>query len=283
VERLAQALGEGIESILPVQPITPYQERLPSLEPIRTATGIEIAIKRLLGNLCKRLQQEEKGLRKGTLTLYRVDGKTQQIEIGTNRASSNAEHLFKLFELKINTIKPALGIELFLLEAPVVEDLPAIQETFWKQTGGSDQGMIAELLDKLAGKLGMQTIHRYLPEEHYWPERSVKLATSLEEKTLTRWRTDLPRPVHLLCHPEPIEVMVQVPDYPPAHFIYKGQLYIVRKADGPERIEQEWWIQQGHHRDYYCLEDESGARYWVFRLGHYNSSEPKWFIHGFFA
>jgi len=283
VERLKQALGEGIETIEPVQPIQPYQERLPSLEPIRTAVGIEIAIKRLLENLCKRLQQEEKGLRKALLKLFRVDGKQQQIAIGTNRASSNAEHLFKLFELRISSIEPALGIELFLLEASVVEDLPAIQETIWKTTGRSDHSAIAELLDKLAGKLGMQTIHRYLPDEHYWPERSVKLAVSLDEEPLAAWRTDLPRPVHLLRQPEAIDVMVQIPDYPPAHFRYKGELHIVKKADGPERIEQEWWIQQGQHRDYYCLEDENGARYWIFRLGHYDSGEPKWFIHGFFA
>jgi len=60
-------------------------------------------------------------------------------------------------------------------------------------------------------------------------------------------------------------------------------LHNVKKADGPERIEQEWWIQQGLYRDYYCVEDDTGARYWLFRLGHYENNEPKWFLHGFFA
>jgi hypothetical protein len=32
----------------PVEPIEPYQERLPCMEPISTATGIEIALKQLL-------------------------------------------------------------------------------------------------------------------------------------------------------------------------------------------------------------------------------------------
>lgn len=282
VERLAQALGEETEAIEPVLPIQPYQERLPSLEPIRTATGIEIAIRHLLEKLCHRLQQEEKGLRKAILKLYRVDGKTQQVEIGTSRPSSHTEHLFKLFELKINTIAPALGIELFILEAPVVEELPGVQETFWK-TAGCNYKEVAELLDKLAGKIGMQAIHRYLPDEQFWPERSIKLASNLDEMPSTNWPTDLPRPIHLLNTPEAIDVMVRIPDYPPVHFRYKGQLHLVKKADGPERIEQQWWITRGEHRDYYCLEDEKGARYWVFRLGHYGSDEPKWFLHGFFA
>ena len=56
------------------------------------------------------------------------------------------------------------------------------------------------------------------------------------------------------------------------------------KADGPERIEREWWLEGGEHRDYYIVEDEDGQRYWLFRSGHYTVSDTKqWFIHGFFA
>ncbi|MGV2481986.1 UNVERIFIED_CONTAM: DNA polymerase Y family protein, partial [Salmonella enterica subsp. enterica serovar Weltevreden] len=45
----------------------------------------------------------------------------------------------------------------------------------------------------------------------------------------------------------------------------------------------EWWLQKGLYRDYYCVEDEQGKRYWLFRSGDYASDEVKWFIHGFFA
>ena len=67
------------------------------------------------------------------------------------------------------------------------------------------------------------------------------------------------------------------------NFRYKDELHLVAKADGPERIEQEWWMQQGEHRDYYILEDDKGRRYWVFRSGHYNEEGSAWFLHGFFA
>ena len=67
-------------------------------------------------------------------------------------------------------------------------------------------------------------------------------------------------------------------------FRYKGELHRIKKADGPERIEREWWLETGAHRDYYCVEDEKGQRYWLFRLGHYDADQPhQWFIHGFFA
>jgi protein ImuB len=275
-------LGTEPELLNPVQPPPLYQEWLPALEPIRTAKGIEIALQRLLDTLCERFFNEGKGMRTGTFKGYRVDGKIEQISIGTNRASRNAAHLFKLFELKIPEIEPALGIELFVLEATLVEEVSETQEALWSMRN-SDHTAIAELLDNIAGKVGMKSIHRYLPLEHHWPEASIKEVSSLVEEPETAWRTDRPRPLHLLPHPEPIEVMVALPDYPPLHFRYKGNLIKVAKADGPERIEQEWWLQTGPPRDYYYVEDENGARYWLFRLGTYENGKPQWFLHGFFA
>lgn len=280
--RLHQALGVEEELIEPVKPPEPYHERLPCLEPIVNAGGIAIALQRLLETLCTRLKTEGKGLRTACLQCYRVDGEIKQVDIATNRPSSNSDHLFKLFDIKLSTIEPALGIELFVLEAPVVEDNIATQNKLWKATGGLDDVALAELLDRLAGKIGAGCITRFLPDEHYWPERSVKQATSLQEQKTSEWKLDRPRPIQLLARPERIDVTAPVPDYPPMNFRYKGKLHKIVRADGPERIEQEWWIADGQHRDYYVVEDEEGCRYWLFRFGHYHE-EYTWFVHGFFA
>jgi protein ImuB len=280
--RVAQAIGLENEQIIPIiQPI-PYTERLPCLEPVRTAKAIEIAIQKLLETLCTRLQSEGKGIRKSTLKCYRIDGKMVQVHISTTRGSHSFSHLFKLFELQISKIEPALGIELFLLEAPKVEDIDPIQEKLWSGKPSLHDVTLAELLDKLAGKIGENAIHRYLPSENYWPERSIKQASSLMETTVTKWRVDRLRPLRLLNRPEPIEVMALLPDYPPKVFTYKGKRHIVDKADGPERIEREWWQDKGLHRDYYAVEDSNGQRYWLFRSGHYDDT-PQWYLHGFFA
>lgn len=280
--RLRQALGQELEYLQPLQVPEPYQERLPCLEPIRTATGIEIAIRRLLEVLCERLQKEGKGMRTAILKCYRVDGKLCQVEIGTNRASNHVEHLYKLFALKISGIRPGLGIELFTLDASMIEEAPLVQEALWAGSPGLEDQELAELLDRLAVKIGGNKIHRYLPAEHYWPERSIQQASSLTEKPATHWRTDRPRPTLLLSRPAHIEVTAPVPDYPPMSFRYQGKVHYIRKADGPERIEREWWLDQGEHRDYYQVEDDAGHRYWLFRSGHYGD-DPQWFIHGFFA
>lgn len=283
ITRLNQALGYEEEVIQPVLPVEPYQERLPCLEPITTATGIAIALQQLLEALCLRLRNEQKGLRAAVFKGYRVDGKVVQVDVATNRPSHNVKHLFKLFELKLSTIAPALGIELFQLEAPKVEDHFPWQDRLWEDSGGLEDERLSELLDRVAGKIGAQAIHRYLPDEHYWPERSYKPATSLQEKPATTWRADKLRPLQLLAAPEKIDVTAPIPDYPPMLFRHKGKLHKIVRADGPERIEQEWWLQQGQHRDYYHVEDEEGHRYWLFRLGHYEDKTYQWFIHGFFA
>lgn len=283
IMRVDMALGQEMEILHPVIPPEPYHERLPCLEPIITAVGIEIALRQLLETLCLRLQQEQKGLRAATFKSYRVDGKIQCICIGTHRPSHSVPHLFKLFEIKLPTIEPDLGIELFVLEAPKVEEYLPDQRKMWEAGGGLEDIQLSELVDRLAGKVGAEAIHRYIPEEHYWPERSYSLAATLHEKATTSWPVDKQRPLHLLPKPERIEVTAPVPDYPPMLFRHKGKLHMILKADGPERIEQEWWVQQGQHRDYYRVEDEDGKRYWLFRLGHYDDKVFQWFLHGYFA
>ncbi len=283
LHRLDMALGHAPEMIQPVQPPEPYSERLPCLEPVVTRSGIESALEQLLTTLCLRLKQDQKGIRKAVFKGYRVDGKTEQVVIGTNRPTHNVRHLFKLFEINLSEIEPGFGIELFLLEAPETDDHIPQQKRIWETPKGLDDKSVAELLDRLSARIGITCIHRYLPDEHHWPERSVKQATSMTEQSPVSWRPGHPRPLQLLPVPERIEVTAPIPDYPPMLFRHRGKLHKITRAEGPERIEHEWWIRKGQHRDYYRVEDEHGNRYWLFRLGHYDDKNFQWFLHGYFG
>ena len=62
----------------------------------------------------------------------------------------------------------------------------------------------------------------------------------------------------------------------------------VQRADGPERIAEEWWTEAGAMardaiRDYYRVEDDEGRRFWLFRAGLPGDPPPRWFVHGIFA
>ncbi|MFD2147396.1 Y-family DNA polymerase [Mucilaginibacter antarcticus] len=223
--RIDEALGNVDEPLQLIHPIEAYHERLPSLEPIRTVEGIEIAIKTLLQSICERLRDEGKGLRTAVLKCYRVDGGLVGADIGTNRPSHNIEHLFKLFALKIDSIEPALGIELFTLDAYKIEDVSQDQEVLWvSDSCDLHSNDLAELLDRVGNKIGIENIRRYLPYESYWPERALRKATSLTEKPATTWRTGRPRPSIILPRPEPIQVTFKLPDDP--------QYYSFIKANG---------------------------------------------------
>ncbi|WP_246104227.1 Y-family DNA polymerase [Mucilaginibacter corticis] len=280
--RIGQALGQ-VEEYLEVLVLpVPFMERLPSLEPIRTVPGITIAIENLLKMLCLRLQAEGLGVRKAVLKCHRIDGRKVQVGISTTKGTHSVSHLLRLFTLQIDKIEPALGIELFVMEALRTEQMEVIQEQLWAESKGLADTALAELLDRIAGKVGAEAIQRFLPAENHWPERSVKLAASLTEQPETAW-PELPRPIRLLPVPESIEVMALVPDHPPKLFVYQGKRHTIAKADGPERIGREWWQDSGAHRDYYIVEDDSGQRYWLFRSGHYDGGDARWYLHGYFA
>ena len=284
ISRLSQATGTEPEWLNSVEPAPEYCHRLPCLEPVFTAVAIEIAIQELLDELCSRLVKEQKGIRQAVLKCYRVDQKLIEVVIGTGRASVNKAHLFKLFETKIDTIEPGFGIELFTLTATKVQAIKTAQDVLWAEPNGLTDTGLSELIDRVRMKVPGVRIQRLLPKEHYWPERSFAATTDIHTVQESNWNYTRPRPLQLLDPPHSITVTAPVPDYPPMSFRYRGALHRITKADGPERIEPEWWISAGQHRDYYYVEDEAGHRYWLFRSGHYDVEKTyQWFLHGFFA
>ena len=80
-----------------------------------------------------------------------------------------------------------------------------------------------------------------------------------------------------------------IPDDPPVMFRWRGQVHKVIRAEGPERLEPEWWREPASSperglRDYYRVEDGEGRRYWLYRDGLYRPERPPpWFLHGLFG
>lgn len=106
--------------------------------------------------------------------------------------------------------------------------------------------------------------------------------------------------------------MAEVPEGPPLQFQWRRAHYRVARAEGPERIGPEWWLENPNvkkeddesaekyekrrkhvatlrtarsTRDYFHIEDAEGRRYWLYRQGSYGNARtpPRWFLHGIFA
>ena len=97
-----------------------------------------------------------------------------------------------------------------------------------------------------------------------------------------------PRPVRLFDPPEPVAAAWLLPDDPPFRFTWRRRSHRVCRADGPERLAEEWWTEDrvaspDAIRDYYRVEDDEGRRFWLFRAGLPGEPPPRWFLHGLFA
>ncbi len=283
--RMGQALGDFEEPLTSQMPAPEYAARLHFAEGLSTPEAIAKVLQRLMDDLCAQMNVKGCGLREGILQAFRLDGRAERLQIGTGSPSRNPKHLFKLFEEKLGFLDPGPGIETFILSAPKTEQFVSAQNGMGMDADNYfHDDNLPELIDRLAGRLGAKSIYGVAPRDSHWPERALKPVGPLEARPAENWPLDKERPVMLLARPEPIDVMAPVPDDPPLLFRRKGVLHRIRRSEGPERIEAEWWLRAGELRDYYRLEDETGNRYWVFRAGHYKPEQKsEWFLHGFFG
>jgi protein ImuB len=221
------------------------------------------------------------------LAYHRLDGRAHRLAIGLSLPGRDPAAVARLFAPMLDEVDPGFGIEVVTLVAERVEPLPERQPSLESIGAVALEDGVAPLIDRLANRLGEERVWRAEPYPSHIPERAVVRRQPLPRPEAVDWRKDRPRPVRLLRNPEPIEAAAPIPDDPPIFFRWRGQLRRVRRAEGPERLAEEWWRRPpgettpAHVRDYYRVEDETGARYWLFRAGLYGAGvTPKWWLHG---
>lgn len=286
LRRLDQALGRAAEPFDPIVPEEPPSVLLRFMEPIATAEAIAQALGEAVRRLVPRLAEAGLGVRRLTFACQLVDNSEQHQIISLARSTRDGDHLHRLLCTRIERIEPGFGIERLRLIASRVEPL-APQAIESALTGDRHAPDLSLLVDRLAVRLGERRLFRLTALESDLPERSVARADPLVKTT--NWPV-WPRPVRLLSPPEPVEqVLAVLPDGAPLRFRWRGKAYRVTAADGLERLYGEWWrsaAEQDSVRDYFQVEAEQGARFWLFRKG--DGENPatggmSWHIHGVFA
>ncbi|MDE2006985.1 MAG: DNA polymerase Y family protein, partial [Rhodospirillales bacterium] len=202
--RLDQVLGRVAEPIAPLPAPAPLAARLAFPEPLLEAAPLAAAIAALSEQVCARLEAAGLGARALALRLVRVDGTAAELRAGTAQASRAAAHLAGLLAARLERIDPGLGIAEMSLRAARTETLGA------RQTGldgsAAAAAALAELLDRLANRLGPGRVWRAAPGESLVPERMVQRLPPLAPAA-ARWPEGLPRPPRLLAPPQPIEAL----------------------------------------------------------------------------
>ena len=286
--RLDQALGEAPETVAFTQPPTPWFESLAFADFIMTPEDLRRTLEALAQKLCRRLGKAGQGGKRFEACFFGADNSIQRIGIATSLPNRDANGLAKLLAAKLEAVDPGFGVEVVTLLASRIEALP--EQQIGMDHSRDDRAALAPLIDKLGNRLGFENVWRIALSESHWPERSIIKVAPLAKPSRRVWPNGWARPIRMLSRPEPIDVVAETPDRPPRQFRWRRVLRKVRRAEGPERIAPEWWqgedgVAPRQIRDYYRVEDESGARFWVYREGLYQGGEPppRWYIHGFLA
>jgi protein ImuB len=313
LQHLDQALGRAPEPLSPLAPPPVYRLLARFMEAISTADHVVEAASRLLRDLAKQLSADGVGVRRLRLLLFRLDGEVLSLDLGLAAPSQDVLHMARLIALRLERLPRGLeadfGFEAAAIHVLAAERMPERQTLLGLAGETSEPAELAQLVDRLAQRLGAGAVQRLVPRQSHIPERAVCLQpASLPSGTNaspspTKWErvgvravprdeqdqaspfphpNPLPqagegnapsaaRPLLLLPQPEPAEVMAAVPEGPPRQFRWRGVLHPVAAAEGPERIAPEWWHQKAGEteRDYYVVEDVEGRRFWLYRAGLY--------------
>jgi len=311
-QRLAQARGQTAEAIAARHVPTPYRLRLDWMEPLRRSEDLTEAAEHLLSQLCKRLEEDECGVRHLVLTCHSTDGHTHQAVLRTSAPSRRPARLLRLLEADLAACDLGFGIETMILSVPQTEKLRATASSFWlHQTGMAEDA--AALVDRLSQRFGERRVGWPRPVASYIPERASTFLPALHHPPAELSESEPPaytsaaapsRPLRLLAKPEPVQATALLPDHPPAAFRWRKAMHRVSQGGGPERIAPEWWRNlsaeepsaglDDHTRDYYMVENHAGQRFWLYRQGLYDrpkrgstdseaATPPAWFLQGVMA
>lgn len=283
LDRLDRMVGAAAEPLTAIAPPPLPQVRLAFAEPLGALEGLSAALARLAPALCAELARRGLGLRLLDAVFRRVDGRPLAIRVGTAAPARDPAHLLRLLEARLPEIDPGFGIDEIVLSAPRTEPVEGRQASVLD--AGAGEGDLAPLVDRLGVRLGEHRVFRAAPVESRVPERSVRRIPALTPPLRHSWPTALPRPSRIVDPPEPVNAIALLPDAPPTFFFWRRTRYIVRAADGPERVRGEWWRtdrEVNSLRDYYRVEDSHGHRFWLFRDAPMTEN-PQWWMHGRFA
>lgn len=281
----------------PISPRTPMPDCMAERhfpEPILAEDVIAETIAALAERLGEVLEKRGAGARAIAACFFRVDGKMRRLVIETAEPTRDVQRVAGLFHEKMSALSDPLdagfGFDLIRLSAVRTETLHARVVSFDESENAKRE--ISFLIDRLATRFGVTRILCFHPQDTHIPEASaVTVPAQFAVSAAASWQRmrisgEPPqRPLRLFEKPEPVEVMADVPDGPPAHFRWRRVLHRVIRAEGPERIAMEWWKKEAFTRDYFRVEDEAGRRFWLYRDGLFTreTTSPRWYMHGMFT
>ena len=155
LRRIDQALGRFEEPLAPIVAPPVYHTLRYLLEPLLTQEAIVALARRLMQTLAQVLTRDDVGARGLRLSLYRVDGAVETIDIALTLPSRNVTHIVRLIDLKLEALAAAedagFGFEAVGLAVTRAESMAARQnELIADDAGDGDRAERCALLARYA-------------------------------------------------------------------------------------------------------------------------------------
>lgn len=291
VTRLDALTGASSDPVNPAKPKPSFAARISLPDPIGLLEDVEECARRLIHQICKRLNQHQMGARQLLLEVYRADhSKTQEV-IGMARPCRDEALIFRQFARPLATLDAGYGIERMRLIVTLAE--PFVPEQLSSDDRTAQSNAMDDVLSRIGNRIGFERIGKYCLHESHLPERSFFIAP-LTHKHVRRKNEEA---TSLLAH-KPVRPLVQLPPEPahvvkpgrpPRQFAWRCKHYRLMEAKGPERILPEWWHKvpdwQTGPRDYWWVQTHEGERLWLYNeLGNraQKGEAQNWYVAGIF-
>ena len=265
---LARALGEIADPqawfVFPER----FEQGLDLPAPVEAAPVLLFAARRLIAALAGWLAARNAAVREIECLVDHGHGLITAVPIAFSAPVHSASRIERVFKERLDTLllsAPALALR---LRAPGAEPREERSQALFDGAGQRHEAL-AELMDRLAARLGPQAVQGLACHADHRPELASRAGPG---KPASRpVATSMPpRPLWLVDPPEALREAHGRPQR-------AGPLALLA---GPERIESGWWDGCDARRDYFIAVDGAGRWLWIFR-------DPRppggWFLHGWFA
>jgi protein ImuB len=311
--RLDQMFGRAEETINAHAPPAEYVAERLLEHPVRGREILDAVLQPLVADISNQLAARRYGALSMVCRLKLEAAPASEFTVSLFAPTADPRHLWQLVELQLERLRlraPIIGASLAVAAAAPLELRQ--QQLFDEPEPRDDPRPLAALIERLSNRLGRAAVLRPKRVADPQPEYAVRfeplVGRSIHRRLLpakkrrkskppAREETAdasmnvsasheranecgrLARPLRLLSPPATLEVLSIVPDGPPLRFRFRGEDHEVARFWGPERIETGWWRHRPVWRDYYRVETQTGAWFWLFR----RRDDGRWRLHGEFA
>lgn len=265
---LARAMGEVADPQVCFVFPERFEQGLELPAPVEAAPVLLFAARRLIAALAGWLAARNAAVRTIECLIDHGHGVITAVPLAFSAPVHSASRIERVLKERLDALSlsaPALALRLCAREVEPRED----RSHALFDGAGQRHEALAELMDRLAARLGPQAVQGLACHADHRPELASRPGS--EKPTLKVSLSSIPpRPLWLVEPPEALRELHGRPQR-------AGPLALLA---GPERIESGWWDGGDARRDYFIAVDSGQRWLWIFR-------DPRppggWFLHGVFA